>query len=226
MLERVVSQKSQARRAFSVLREMVVTNKLPPGSTHLEVELAEMLGMSRTPVREAAIILESQGLVEMRPRRGMRVLPINLKDMREIYEVLSALEPLAAAKLAERGLTEEEDEAFEDDLVEMETALKGEEDLERWAAADDVFHRRLVLAAGNSRVITFTQHVADQVKRARMLTLRLRPAPHASNADHRALIDAIRNRDPARADALHRAHRRASGDQLMMLIEQHGLGPV
>ncbi|MEL7139248.1 MAG: GntR family transcriptional regulator [Pseudomonadota bacterium] len=226
MLERVVGQKSQAKRALSVLREMVVTNQLPPGSTHLEVELAEMLGMSRTPVREAAIILESHGLVEMRPRRGMRVLPINPTDMREIYEVLTALEPLAAASLATRGLTAEEDAAFEGDLSDMDDALAGEEDRNAWAVADEAFHRRLVTAAGNSRVITFTRHVADQVQRARMLTLRLRPAPHDSNADHRALVDAIRARDPLRAEELHRTHRRVSGERLIALIEAHGLGPV
>ncbi|MEM7496997.1 MAG: GntR family transcriptional regulator [Pseudomonadota bacterium] len=225
-MDSVQRQKSQAKRALSVLREMVVTNQLPPGSTHLEVELAEMLGMSRTPVREAAIILESHGLVEMRPRRGMRVLPINLSDMREIYEILTALEPLAAARLAERGLTEEEDAGFEGDISRMEAALDGEEDRMAWAAADEDFHRRLVTAAGNTRIIAFTQQIGDQVQRARLLTLRLRPSLKGSNNDHRALLEAIRSRDEALAEALHRDHRRLAGEQLVRLMEEHGLGSV
>ena len=97
---------SQTQRATSALREMIVNNRLPAGSSYLETELAEMLGMSRTPVREAAVVLESLGLVEVRPRRGIRILPLSSHDMEEIYEVLTELEGLAAEQAARRGLTE------------------------------------------------------------------------------------------------------------------------
>ena len=91
---------SQTQRATALLREMIVSNRLPAGSNHLETELADLLGMSRTPVREAAIALGAQGLVEVRPRHGIRVLPISPADMEEIYSILTELESLAAWNLA------------------------------------------------------------------------------------------------------------------------------
>ncbi|MEM6942521.1 MAG: GntR family transcriptional regulator [Pseudomonadota bacterium] len=219
------ASKSQAQRALSVLREMVVTNQLPPGSTHLEVELAEMLGMSRTPVREAAIILESRGLVEMRPRRGMRVLPVNVDDLREIYDILAALEPLAAQRLAERGLSDEEYQALDAEITGMERALAAE-DREAWARHDELFHRHLVTFAGNRRVIEFTQNIEDQVQRARMMTLHLRPPPYDSNSDHRALLEAIRDKNTEEARVIHSQHRARAGEMMVELIQKHGLGPV
>ncbi|MEL7133859.1 MAG: winged helix-turn-helix domain-containing protein, partial [Pseudomonadota bacterium] len=64
---------TNVERAVSALRRMIFSGELPPGSDHLETELADTLGMSRTPVREAALILQAQGLVELRPRRGIRI---------------------------------------------------------------------------------------------------------------------------------------------------------
>ena len=81
--------------AYSTLKAMIMDNKLQPAASYLESELAEQLGISRTPTREAMLQLERDGFVEVRPRHGMRVLPISATDMREIYEILTELEPLA-----------------------------------------------------------------------------------------------------------------------------------
>ncbi|MGL6180774.1 MAG: GntR family transcriptional regulator, partial [Aestuariivirga sp.] len=87
---------SSAERAYRALKDLILGNQLPAGSQLLEQEAAQRLGMSRTPVREAMIRLEQDGVVEIRPRHGMRVLPVSSRDMREIYEVLTALESAAA----------------------------------------------------------------------------------------------------------------------------------
>ena len=87
--------KSHSIRAVDALRALIFAGELPPGSDHLESELAEKLGMSRTPVREATLVLESQGLLEVRPRKGVRISALSADDMREIYEVLTELESLA-----------------------------------------------------------------------------------------------------------------------------------
>ncbi|MBU0781554.1 MAG: GntR family transcriptional regulator, partial [Alphaproteobacteria bacterium] len=94
---------SSTQRAVQSLRELIFCGELPAGSDHLEAELAERFGMSRTPVREAALVLESQGLVEMRPRKGIRILPVSADDMREIYDVLTELESFAAQQAALQG---------------------------------------------------------------------------------------------------------------------------
>ena len=216
---------SQTQRAVSLLREMVISNKLPPGSDHLETELAEMLGMSRTPVREAAIILEGQGLVEVRPRRGVRILPISANDMEEIYSILTELESLAAFNLATRGPGEEELSELRGYNAEMERALEID-DRVLWARQDDCFHRRLVQLAGNRRLESIVATYSDQVQRARHLTLFIRPAPHQSNADHRALVDAIAAGDAEEARRIHRRHRVAAKEMIIRLIASHGFNAV
>ena len=216
---------SQVQRAVTLLREMIITNQLAPGSTHFEAELAEMLGMSRTPVREAAIILEGHGLIEVRPRRGVRILSVSVEDMEEIYSILVELESLAAHDAAEAGPDPEEIAALRAQIDRMEAALEAEDRL-AWAQADAEFHRRLVALAGNRRLELIVATYSDQVHRARMLTLWMRPAPHRSNAEHRQLVDAIAAGDAEAARAIHRQHRIDAKTLMIGLIRSHGLSSV
>lgn len=216
------SKSSQAAKAYAQLRAMVMNNQLPVGTSLLELEAAAMLSMSRTPVREAMVRLANEGLVEIRPRHGMRVLPLSADDMAEIYEILTGLESVAAGKLARRGLSAEEVKSLEEPLAQMEAALASD-DLEGWAAADEEFHQRLVLLAGNARLVNVTRTFMDQAHRARMATLRLRPKPVSSNRDHLALLQAIKSRNSEEARHIHYNHRRQSGDMLTMLLQHLGL---
>ena len=102
-----------AGRAYAALRAQVLDGTLPAGTMVLEGELAAALGLSRTPVRQALVRLADEGLIELRPRHGMRVRPIAADDMREIYQVLTALEASAARLCAERGVPGGELEALE-----------------------------------------------------------------------------------------------------------------
>ena len=88
--------------AYQGIKDEILENRMAPGFQATEPEVAERLGMSRTPVREALIRLQEDGLVEVVPRRGMRVLPVSPDDMREIYEVLCCVETEAAMLLAAR----------------------------------------------------------------------------------------------------------------------------
>lgn len=216
---------SQTQRAVRDLREMIVNNHLPPGSNYLETELAEMLGMSRTPVREAVIVLESQGLVESRPRRGVRVLPLSARDMEEIYEVLTELEAHAAERAASAPIKAADREAVETALRDMDLALAGD-DREAWAEADKRFHDLLVQLAGNGRLSAIVDSFNDQVHRARMLTVRLRPSPTKSNQDHRDLFNAILAGDAAKARTLHVRHRTEAKNLIIGLLESHGFHQV
>jgi len=215
----------QADRAYQRLQAMIVTSALPPGSMHLEAELAQMLEMSRTPVHEAAIRLAGDGLVEIKPRRGVRIRPLSARDMEEIYEILTELEPLAAAKLASQKPTPEGLAPLEADLAAMEDAL-ARDDRDAWARADDHFHATLVNLAGNQRLELVVNQFAAQVHRARMTTLWLRPLPRDSNADHRRLVDAIANGDPDAAQREHRRHREKAKALLLKLLDQHNLHAV
>ena len=99
---------SLADGAYQDMRRRILDNVWAPGYQALEQEIALQLGMSRTPVREALIRLANEGLVEVIPRRGMRVLPVSLGDMRDIYQILTALESAAAEIVAARKPSDEE----------------------------------------------------------------------------------------------------------------------
>ena len=201
---------------------MIFSGELPPGSDHLETELAERLGMSRTPVREAALTLRAQGLVELRPRRGLRIAPVRAQDMRDIYDILTELESLAAARAAEAAYSREDLATLAAAIKDMDKAL-AQDDLQAWAQADDRFHRELVRLGGNARLSMIVSVMRDQVRRARATTLFIRPKPVQSNNDHRAVYQAIASRNPKTAHDIHHAHRTHARDMLVALLEKHQL---
>lgn len=181
--------------------------------------------MSRTPVREAMIRLEQDGLVEIKPRHGMRVLPISPNDMREIYEVLTALESSAAEAVARRGATSDELAGLRAAVAAMDTAL-ARDDLDGWASADERFHWLLVSLAGNERLQQMASQLGEQVHRARAVTLRLRPRPTDSTRDHARLVAAIARRDTESARRIHHDHRGKAGEMLVGLLKHLGLKQI
>ncbi|MGH1483511.1 MAG: GntR family transcriptional regulator [Geminicoccales bacterium] len=215
-----VRRKSSTRQAVEIMRKMILDNQLAPGSTHLESELAELLNKSRTPVREATLILEAQGLLEVKPRHGVRILSFSLGDIEEIYEVLTELESLAAQRAASKGHPEEEFRKAECAITAMDQSLQ-RDDRESWAEADETFHRELVRLGGNSRILNIVEMYSDQVRRARALTLYLRPAPTKSNDDHRDVLNAIRAGDQEKACSIHKMHRLQARELLMELLVKY-----
>ncbi len=216
---------TQADVAYSELRGRILENRMLTGTQVLEQELATLLGMSRTPVREAMVRLEQEGLVEVRPRHGMLVLGVEAGDMREIYQILTSLESTAAGLIAARGLTVEEDGALCSAIDDMEASL-AVEDLTAWANADRRFHHLLVKFCGNRRLAEIADKFMDQSHRARLVTVQLREKPLRSARDHRELIAMIRAGEADRASAFHKAHREGVADTLIELLEAHGLQRV
>jgi DNA-binding GntR family transcriptional regulator len=213
---------SRVTEAYAALRKRILDNDYPPGHQALESELALQLGISRTPVREALIRLANEGLVEVVPRHGMRVLPVSPTDMREIYVVLTALESAAAETLALRRPSEDELKPLVDATRDMTRALKAD-DLDAWAAADERFHQGLVELAGNRTLIDAVARLADRVHRARMFTLRLRPKPISSTEEHMAMLDCIRAGDARGTIEVNRAHRERASRELIAIFERYRL---
>lgn len=216
---------SNTQIATRTLKQLIIENKLSPGSSHLESELAEVLGMSRTPVREATLLLEAQGLLQVRPRHGVKIASLSIDDMREIYQVLTELEALASQLAAGKDLAEEEYAAAEQAITDMDIALETD-DRETWAKADEVFHSELIRLGGNQRVGHIVSMYNDQVRRVRALTLYMRPSPTKSNDDHRRLLEAIRRGDEANARAIHTAHRVQAQALLIDLLKRYNLHVV
>lgn len=121
--------------------------------------------------------------------------------MRDIYDVLTALEGKAAELVASKSPEERDLSGMRDAVEQMESALAAG-DLQAWAAADELFHARFIALTGNDRLVAMVNQLWDQAHRARMATLRLRPPPEQSNIEHRALVDSIARGDrprPARS---------------------------
>ncbi len=206
-------------QAYLEVKSRILNNRFPPGYQALEGEVAVMLGMSRTPVREALIRLENEGLLELIPRRGMRIVPLDTQDMQEIYSVLAALECEAVELLALQSPSKEVLEPLYLAMEAMEAALD-EDDLDCWAKADDQYHRALVELSGNHRLARMAASVRDQGHRARAITLKLRDKPVKSNQEHRAVLEAIASADAELSFDLHREHRKRTSRVLLELLNR------
>ncbi len=214
--------KTITTQAMEKIRQLIFDGELAAGSDHLESELAGRLGMSRTPVREATLMLAQQGLLEVRPRKGVRISTLSLTDMEEIYAVLTELESLAAEEAAMKHYSKADLADLKASIEAMDKALS-DEDRDAWAEADDAFHTELVRLGGNSRVQNIVSMMANQVRRARAMTLYIRPLPIKSNQDHRAVYDAIRTGDAVNAREQHRLHRHHAREVLIDLLKKHRL---
>ena len=211
-------------RAYHDLRYRILNGRLAPGTTLLETELAALLGLSRTPVREAAIRLAEEGLVSIRPRHGVTVVDLTLVDFRDILDVFSALEVRAVALAASRPAGPAAREALVQLVQRMERAT-AEGDIARWSDLDDDFHSTLVGLCGNPRLQRTIGEYWGLQYRGRRLILPHRPLPTASDAEHRVILDAVLSGDVAAAHAAHLAHR-ARADRVQLALLHRVLSPV
>ena len=213
------ARRSLVDEAYHTLRERILTSELPPGHQMLEEEAALQLQMSRTPVREALIRLEREGLVRFVPRRGVQVVPLSARDMREINELLSCLEATAAEKLASRRLSSEELAQFDAAIAAMDAALEAD-DMAAWSEADYRFHCLLLELCDNSRLHAVARMFLDQAHRFRRQSINMREKPVYSTVNHAAVVEAIRRGDPQTAVEIHRSHKRRWARELDDLLSR------
>ena len=141
------------------LRDAIRKGILEPGERLMEVQLAEELGISRTPVREAIRKLEQEGYVIMMPRRGTYVSDISTNDVKEIFEIRSALESLATG-LAARRIEPEELETLQNLLVEIEGYIE-KNDIEKIVETDIKFHGLLYQVSRNERLVNIINNLKE-----------------------------------------------------------------
>ena len=210
--------------AYAAMRAAIRDASFAPGYQASEQEIALRLGMSRTPVHEAAIRLQEDGLVRVLPRKGILILALAPDDMREIYDVVIAMDGRAAELVA--GLPDSERLAAAQALDAQTDAMArahASSDLPAWGQADGAFHAALIEQARNGRMSRIVQAINDQSHRARMLTLNLRRTLDASIAEHRRIAAAIRAGDVAEASDAARQHRLRARNELLPLLESYGL---
>ena len=189
---------------FNTLRKAILKGELKPGERLMEIALAERLGVSRTPVREAMRKLELEGLVVMIPRRGAQVANITEKDLNEVLEVRMALENLSIENAGNK-MTEEQ-------LAELKKAAKvfeatmEEGNLVKLAEADVAFHEVIYQSSDNRRLNQVLNNLREQIYRYRVEYLKEEETRKLLVKEHDEIYEAIRNRDVKTAQEISYQH--------------------
>ena len=178
---------------FENLRGAIVEGKLKPGQRLMEVQLAEQLGVSRTPVREAIRKLELEGLVVMLPRKGAYVANMSLKDVVDVLEIRASLEGLAASLSAER-ITDEDIKKLESIVEEFENNVD-ESKVEKKKKKDVEFHECIFKSTNNKRLHQLINSLWEQVYRFRVTYISDYDSTVNIVEEHKMILDAIKRGD-------------------------------
>lgn len=182
---------------FNTLRQAILRGELKPGERLMEIQLANKLGVSRTPIREALRKLELEGLVNMVPRKGAEVADITEKSLRDVLEVRKALEELSV-QLACEKITEEEIEELKWVAERFKDTLD-DQDVTKIAEADVAFHDVIYTATDNQKLILLLNNLREQMYRYRVEYLKKEEAYPQLIAEHEELIDNISKRNKEEA---------------------------
>lgn len=195
------------------LRDAVRRGILQPGERLMEIQLAEDLGVSRTPVREAIRKLEMEGYVIMMPRRGTYVADLSIRDINEVFEIRTSLESLASGLAAER-INEDELEKLQRLLVEIGAYIKSE-DMESIVRTDTEFHDLLYQASRNTRLVGIISNLREQLTRFRTTSMSFPGRLKATLEEHRKIVEAIAQGDEKAARKAAEHHMEKSEQTLL-----------
>lgn len=197
-------RKSLGERVYENLKQAVITGKIVPASRLIESRLAEALGISRTPVREAIHMLEREGYLKKLPRGGFTVLGFSRRDIEETFGIRSILESyaarLAAAKHQEAAL-----KPLEDKIKAYQQCLDAN-DLDSLLKINTEFHELLYALSQSPRLVKMINDLKDQIYRYRKLILKNERLARISNEDHKRMLEYIRRRDEEGVEKLVRDH--------------------
>ncbi|WP_394525142.1 GntR family transcriptional regulator [Lacrimispora sp. JR3] len=186
------------------LRKAIMNGGLKPGDRLVETFIADGMGISRTPVREAFRQLEIEGLAENIPRKGTIVKGISKSDILEIYEIREVLEGLAF-RLACSKISEEKLSELKSKLSEMQQCLD-ENDIEKYWILHGEFHDCIVQLSNNKRLIDQMKQIYEYLSKLRNFTLVMNKRRAVAMKEHRALIEAFEKKDEALAEQIGREH--------------------
>ena len=189
---------------FITLRQAILKGELAPGERLMEIRLANMLGVSRTPIREAIRKLELEGLVVMIPRRGAEVAGISEKSLRDVLEVRRSLEELAM-DLAVQRMDSGRMEDLERAQAEFVEAISAS-DLIRIAQADENFHDVIYAGTENEKLVQMLNNLRDQMYRYRLEYIKDTGKRQILKVEHERMMDALRHRDRELAKRTAREH--------------------
>lgn len=202
---------------FEAIRNAIISGSLKPGERLMEVQMAERLGVSRTPIREAIRKLELEGLIIILPRKGAYVADLSVKDLTEVLEIRAALEGMATG-LAVTRINEEEIEELELIALKFHKALENN-NLEELLFQDSQFHEAIFKASRNERLIQLNNNLREQVQRFREMYLKKVNRSKKTSREHFDIVEAISSRDISKAEKLARKHIETTENGILEMME-------
>lgn len=189
---------------FNTLRQAILTGEMKPGERLMEIHLANKLGVSRTPIREAIRKLELEGLVIMIPRRGAEVAQITWKSLKDVLEVRRALDVLAIELACDRMTQEELQELYR--ACENFAEATKTKDARQIAEADVVLHDLIVASTRNNRLIQLVNNLAEQMYRYRFEYIKDSSQHERLIQEHNDMYQSILRKDKESAARAVRKH--------------------
>ncbi len=202
--------------AYKYIKKRIVNLGFKPGEYLTDIKIADDLGISRTPVREAFRVLEREGLLIYEPRRGWRVYTLSLEDIHEIFEIKIALECLIARKAARC-----DDAVLRSKLKEMIVNMRkaaDEGNVESWVELDLDLHHLIFMMANNQRAMSFIENINDQWNRIRIGFSARTGRISRSIYEHEAMVEAILSGDAEKAEKETKTHLELVRDELVTLL--------
>jgi DNA-binding GntR family transcriptional regulator len=206
---------------FTTLRDAIIVGELRPGERLMEVKLAEKMGVSRTPVREAIRKLELEGLVDMIPRKGAHVADLSVKDIVDVLEVRASLDGLAALLAAERITDEEVDELKH--VNSQFVSFLQKENLQGSIKKDVEFHEIIYRSSRNEKLIQIVSNLREQVQRFRVIYLKDYVNPNELEKEHKDIIEAICSKDSELSRKVAQNHIKSQQESIISAIKRSNL---
>lgn len=204
VIQPLTEHPSLQERTYRTLRDAIVQGEFAPGVRIYETAIAERLGVSRNPVREAIRRLQQDGFVEVRPRNGIYIVAFGLEEVKDLYQIRASLEGTAASLAAQR-MTDEELDKLADVLHRMENATARREKRATVHEAD-VFHQTIHIGARSPRLVALLDQLYGQIAHYRKITLAIPGRASDASHGHHELLEALRRRDGEAADRVMRQH--------------------
>ena len=203
---------------FTTLREAIIVGELKPGERLMEVQLAQKMGVSRTPIREAIRKLELEGLVEMLPRKGASVADLSVKDIMDVLEVRANLDALASSLSATR-ITEEEIKELKH-IQNQFVSYVEKENVQGAVKKDVEFHDIIYRSCRNEKLIQIANNLREQIQRFRVIYIKDYSSTKELIKEHTDIIESIINRDPISAREYAQKHIKNQEDTIVKAIKR------
>ena len=193
-----------SKKVYRVLKSKITKGSFEPGSKVLEGRIAEQMGISRTPVREAIRELAAEGFVTLSPNQGVVVRSVSAESIREVLQIHSVLEGLAA-RLSCEVINEEDLKELENYVNKMEK-FANKRDSSAYSEVDLKFHELIVNTCRNKRLIQMRKNISDQAQRCRISSLRIPRRLKESLEEHQKILEAFKTKDSKKTERVNQKH--------------------